>query len=411
MAKHLLTDVAIRNAKPKAKAYRLADGEGLYLFVPPSGVRSWQFRYRHDGKPQTATLGKLDNLSLQQARARAGEKRRLALDGEHLTTHKRVEMARKAAAVKGTFRALAEAWMKRRARSEKWMPDYRGEVAASLRNHLSALDALPVSSITAQLVTPLLEAAQDRAPDMARKVERRLFSIMNYAMRRGDIAANPVPMPERSKRANARNLPALLNREAVGAVMRAADKAGVGRGVYRAHLLAAFTAQRIGEIVPATWDEFDLVTGTWSIPRGRMKRKEEDRGPHAVPIPPRLLDAIKEWRRMDGEDAEFVCPAPSGNGPITREAVEKFYRRTLGLSGKHSPHSWRTVLSTWANDVGEDADVVEAQLDHLTGGKVKVAYDRAKRIERRADLMARHEGALIAARDGAQIVPLHKAAC
>ena len=96
--------------------------------------------------------------------------------------------------------------------------------------------------------------------------------------------------------------------------------------------------------------------------------------------------------------------APMPTSP--REAVEKFYRRTLDLSRKHSPHSWRAVLSTWANDAGEDADAVEAQLDHVTGGKVKAAYDRAKRLERRADLMAWHEEALIAARDGAKVVQL-----
>ena len=109
---------------------------------------------------------------------------------------------------------------------------------------------------------------------------------------------------------------------------------------------------------------------------------------------------------MDGDDAVYICPAPSGDAPITREAVEKFYRRTLQLSGKHSPHSWRSVLSTWANDAGQDADAVEAQLDHVTGGKVKSVYDRAMRLERRAVLVARHEEALIAARDGAKVVSL-----
>src|SRR5690606_18062720 len=97
------------------------------------------------------------------------------------------------------------------------------------------------------------------------------------------------------------------------------------------------------------------------------------------------------WRDEDGAEAEFVCPSRSG-AQITREAVEKFYRRGLGLSGQHSPHSWRTVLSTWANDAGKEWDVVEAQLDHEVGSKVKVAYDRGKRLERRAELMTWYEG-------------------
>ena len=101
--------------------------------------------------------------------------------------------------------------------------------------------------------------------------------------------------------------------------------------------------------------------------------------------PPRLLTAMREWKRSDGENSEWAMPAPRGTGHVTREGVEKFYRRTLNLARKHSPHSWRAVLSTWANDAGEDADAVEAQLDHVTGNRVKAAYDRAKRLERRAD--------------------------
>jgi integrase len=176
--------------------------------------------------------------------------------------------------------------------------------------------------------------------------------------------------------------------------------------VKRAHLLAAFTAQRIGEIVGAEWSEVDLQSAKWSIPRERMKIKDSERGPHEVPLPPRLVAMMREWRREDGADATWICPGHGSETPITREAVEKFYRRTLGLTGKHSPHSWRSVLSTWASDAGEDADAVEAQLDHGDPNKVKAAYNRAKRYDRRADLMAWHEQALVAARDGAEVVKL-----
>jgi len=45
---------------------------------------------------------------------------------------------------------------------------------------------------------------------------------------------------------------------------------------------------------------------------------------------------MREWRRIDGKDAVYVCPAPRGDGHVTREAVEKFYRRGLNLTGQHS---------------------------------------------------------------------------
>lgn len=174
----------------------------------------------------------------------------------------------------------------------------------------------------------------------------------------------------------------------------------------RAHLLAAFTAQRIGEIVPAEWAEIDFEVGVWAVPRARMKRKETARGAHVVPLPPLLLAQLREWRRADGAGARYLCPAPRGDGHVTREAVEKFYRRGLGLSRKHSPHSWRSVFSTWARDAGKDDDLVEVQLDHATGTTTQTSYDRAKRIERRQELVTWHETTLIAARDGATVLPM-----
>jgi Arm DNA-binding domain len=39
-----LTDTAIRNAKPKGKSYKLADGFGLYLLVNPTGSRLWRMK-------------------------------------------------------------------------------------------------------------------------------------------------------------------------------------------------------------------------------------------------------------------------------------------------------------------------------------------------------------------------------
>ena len=225
---------------------------------------------------------------------------------------------------------------------------------------------------------------------MARKVEQRLLAIMDYAVRRGVIVVNPIPRPERKRRAadTRRHLPAVLDRKGVGAIVRAADQAEImSRGVRRAHVLAMFTVQRIGEIVPANWSEVDLKAGVWSIPRARMKRKDEERGPHVVPIAPRLLALMREWHHADGVDASYVCPAPARDAPVTRDAVEKFYRRTLGLSGRHSPHSWRSVFSSWAADAGKDSDLVEAQLDHATGNKVRAAYDRAARLDRRRALV------------------------
>ena len=340
MARHLLDAKKVEKAKPHVKAYRLADGDGLYLYVPPSGVRAWQYRYRHDGKPQTATLGKLSYMSLAEARTKADGLRAQAAAGDHLTQAKRITKATKRAQSASTFAVVAKAWIAHEAREGNWTPNYRAQVAASLDNHLSRLNELPMSAITAAVASPLLRSVQKSAPEMGGKVRRRLRSILDYAVEEGIIAGNPLPAPRRRKRREERrHLPAVLKREGVGAILRAADTAEACRGVKRAHMLAAFTAQRIGEIVNATWSEFDLDAGLWSIPRERMKHKDAERGPHVVPLPPHLLALVREWRRADGDAAEYALPAPRGGGPVTREGVEKF----CSSNAKSFPASIRRI--------------------------------------------------------------------
>src|SRR5260370_14394777 len=102
--RHLLGALDVARAKSKAAPYRMADGGGLYLWVPPSGVKVWQFRYRHGGKPQTATLGRFSDVQgLAWARGNADEARARVEDGDHLTRVKAVKKATKRAASGNTF--------------------------------------------------------------------------------------------------------------------------------------------------------------------------------------------------------------------------------------------------------------------------------------------------------------------
>lgn len=407
MAKHLLSDLKVKNAAPRAKPYRLADGESLYLYVAPSGVKSWQFRYRLDGRAQTATFGKYPAKSLASARQDAEKARTAAAEGHHLTVAKRIEKRRRATNAANTFKAVASSWVAREARRRKWSPDYRDEVERSLVNHLSGLDGIPVAEITAALAAPILDGIERRAPLMLEKVRPRLVAILDYAAEQGHMPGNPLPRTRRGKKGERRKYPAITDLRGVGDILRAARASDPCKGIQRAHLLLAFTALRVSEVVGAEWGEFDFDSAVWAVPRERMKRKDRERGPHLVPIPPGLLVSLREWRAADGEAAHYVCPAPRDSArPVTAEAVEKFYRRALDLGGRHSPHSWRSAFSTICRDAGKDADSVEAQLDHVVGNKVASAYDRATRLELRRELVHWYEATLIAARDGAKVVAL-----
>lgn len=406
MARDLLTDRECRNAKASGKAFGLADGGGLYLRVSPSGAKSWQFRYRNaDAKWQTATLGKFPDISLADARERATTARLDAKAGHHLTALARVRRTETATASAMTFEKVKDSWIDSESARRSWTPDYREEVEASLRNHAEALYPLPVASITAAMVYPLLDRVERNAPNMARKVSFRVHAILDHAVITGAMDANTIPRRKHA-RIDSKNLPAITTLPELGTILRSAEIAEACNGVRRAHALAAFTAQRIGPIVAATWDQFDLETGIWRIPREAMKIKSAARDDFLCPLPPALLQDLRKWHSMRGAQP-YVCPAPRDPmTPIVGEALEKFYRRTLGLAGQHSPHSWRSALKTVAKEARRDREIVETQLDHALGGSAEQAYDRSQLLDARRELMTWWEATLTAARDGAQVIPI-----
>ena len=286
-----------RNQRPKD--YRLRDGDGLFLLVAKTGGKSFQFRYKVNGKGQTETLKHVDTLAA--ARGEAERLRKILAAGDDPKVVRRVVRATKAAANAQTFAVIAASWVNSESRRKKWSADYVDEVEQSLRNHLHKLDDLPVSTIIASITAPILHTVELAAPDMAEKVARRLDSIMDHAVEVGALERNPLPRRKPVKRER-QHFAAITTTKGIGKLLRDARAADPCKGIARAHLLLAFCVQRISETVGATWREFDLKAGLWSIPRSRMKRKDKARGPHEVPIPPKLLacaDAIS--RRHHGQ--------------------------------------------------------------------------------------------------------------
>ncbi len=136
---------------------------------------------------------------------------------------------------------------------------------------------------------------------------------------------------------------------------------------------------------------------------------------HAIPLSPAVVARLKHWRRIS-QSSTLVFPSTNArnkSGHISVESLEKAYRVTLGLRGKHVPHGWRSAFSTNAHDAldtdgkrqfGED--IVEIALDHTFGGKVRQSYDRGERWDARKVLMQWWSDQLDSAEKGADIVLL-----
>jgi hypothetical protein len=106
-----LTDTHIRNAKPKAKPYKISDGGGMYLLVTPDGARYWRLNYRFSGKRRTLALGVYPTTALSSARSRREEARALLAKDVDPGVAKKETKRAAMRANDTTFEAIAREWI------------------------------------------------------------------------------------------------------------------------------------------------------------------------------------------------------------------------------------------------------------------------------------------------------------
>src|SRR3569832_2424640 len=117
-----LKDVQIRNAKPRAKAYKLYDGSGLFVLVHPNGSRYWRLKYHYADKEKVLALGVYPKLTAVVARASAEEARKLVKKGIDPITHKHVEKTQNNAHAHDTNKTEETEWLSMRA--GRWSTSY-----------------------------------------------------------------------------------------------------------------------------------------------------------------------------------------------------------------------------------------------------------------------------------------------
>jgi len=404
-----LTDKACKAfVAQKTHGKKLSDGGGLYLFITPTGGALWRIKYRIDGKEKTYSIGSYPAVSLAAARVDLAEVKAQLRENKDPVTQRRINRAESSAASDHTFEAIAAEWLKMKQR--EWSAGhYTKSVRAFERDIYPAIGKLPIASITPAIVAKAIEDIHKRdVLETATRILQHLNGVFRYAQAKGLCRDNPA-LPAREilpRKKDTGRMPALLEFSALGDILRRADMARISPSVRMAHRLCAFTAARIGNIINAEWKEFDLESDQpiWNIPRTKMKVKSRLID-HRIPLCPEIVSELRQWQAVFGSKG-YVFPSPTGNKHIGRESIEKMYRVTLGLEGKHSPHGWRSSFSTLARDNGIARDVVELALDHAHDNEVARAYDRGERFDDRTKLFNWWGEQLSIAQRGATIIPL-----
>ena len=366
-----LSAAFVRTAPPG----RYCDGNGLYLFVQPSGARSWIQRLVIRGRRRDCGLGSVALVSLAEAREKARANRKLAREGGDPLAEKR-----RAQGVPSFAEAAARVVQQKQAgwRNPKHCRDWM----SSLRRFAFArIGEIPVSQVTSADVLEILAPIWHTKATTARKLRQRIRTVLEWAVAmdfRTDNPCDRLGPVLGAQDAVVQHMRALPHREVASALetVRASEGMPVVKLVFEFLVL---TAARWGEVRGAEWAEIDRREGVWTVPATRMKAKRE----HRVPLCRRAMEILEEARTLD-DGSPLVFTDGAGrqlNGKRLRLLLRKH-----GIAAV--PHGFRSSFRDWAaEETDHPREVIEAALAHVVQNKVEAAYRRTDLFERRRRLM------------------------
>ncbi|WP_198244532.1 tyrosine-type recombinase/integrase [methane-oxidizing endosymbiont of Gigantopelta aegis] len=399
-----LTDTAIRNAKPKAKQYKIADEKGMYLLVKPNGSKYFRLDYRIHGKRKTYAIGVYPSITLKKARQIRDTVKEQITDGIDPCEHKK---ATKRMSDSDSFEAVARDWHNRH--KPNWTENHAGRILTRLEKDIFPwVGKRQISTITPPELLAVLRRIESRgALETVHRAMQNCSQVFRYAVATGKAERDPTQdlkgaLPPVKKK----HLASITEPKQIAELLRAIDG-------YKGHFiskcamrLAPLVFVRPGELRQAEWSEIDLDNAEWKIPAEKMKMRQV----HIVPLSRQAIAILEEIKPLTGA-GKYVFPSIRTNTrPMSENTVLAGLRR-LGYSKEEmTGHGFRSMASTLLNEQGWNRDAIERQLAHSERDSVRAAYNYAEHLQERAKMMQAWSDYLDGLKQGATVIPFKQAA-
>lgn len=386
-----LSDLQIRQAKPKEKPYKLFDGGGLFLEVSTSGGKLWRFKYRFGGLEKKLSLGAFPAVSLADARQKRDNVKIMMAKGIDPTAARKIEKITQSG--EGTFEAVAREWHSKH--SPRWAPSHAVKILRRLELEVFPwLGVRPVGEITAPELLMVLRRVEERGHiETAKRTLQNCGQVFRYAVATGRAARDPsgdlrgaIPPP------SSKHMAAITDPEQVGELLRAIQEYKGAFTTNCALRLAPLVFLRPGELRKAEWSEFDLERAEWRIPIERMKRrrveKETRKGElHIVPLSMQAVAILQNLYPFTGRGKYLFPGLRSKDRPMSDATLTNALRR-MGYTGEEmTVHGFRHMASTLLHEEGFPSHLIEKQLSHGDRNRIRAVYNHAEYLPERRKMM------------------------
>lgn len=404
----------LAEAKKAGKRSEISDGDGLYLDVTATGVTTWRYRYRVNGRREKITIGqhsstfglaaarKQKNIIAGRAALASSEKTVLSPAQER----KQAKLDERAAKKAGTIKELGTQYLAAlRAQGKK-----ANSVDWQINSYIiPELGATRTPELTADQIKRLCDKIKQKAPTSAREVLGTIKRMMRYAKRERLIETNPAadfdPISYAPKGSRERS----LTPDELKTFLTGLDSGGMTPLVTAALKLILLTLARKSEIAKAPWQEVNLEAALWEIPGERTKNKR----PHMIPLPAQAV-SILNTIKPDRSDEDPIIPYSPWvfpgrfNDPICDSTLNEALRaaKWFGLQ-RFTIHDLRRTASTILHEQGWNTDVIEKAMNHTMRG-VRGVYNRAEYLDKRREMLQAWADYLDALKAGAKVIPIGK---
>lgn len=392
-----LSDLEVRNAKPKDTDYKLYDGGGLHLVVTRTGGKLWRLKYSFNGKEKTLSLGsypsvplssyfdKATSTEIEGARGKREQAKRLLANGIDPSAIKKAQKTAQGEQDANTFEVIAREWHSKFAHT--WVASHAQHKLERLeKNVFPWIGKRPIKELTAPDVLAVLRRLESRGIlDTAHRVRFECSSIFRYAVATGRADRDPVAdlkgaLPPVKNGHHA----APTDPKAVAPLLRAIDEFQGSFVVKCALQLAPLLFVRPGELRAAEWSEIDFDAAEWNIPAEKMKMKIA----HLVPLSKQALKVLSELKPLTGH-SKYVFPCHrSPLRCMSENAVNAGLRRMGFEKSEITGHGFRAMARTILDEVLQvRPDFIEHQLAHAVKDPNGRAYNRTAHLTERKKMM------------------------
>jgi len=380
----MVTDIQLKNSKPKDSDYTIKVDKGLSLLVKKTGSKLWRFRYSFAKKRCMISVGKYPQVSIRQARTQAQEFNDLIEDGINPSTKKQLDKVQQSTEM--TFKEVALLWYTNHYKQRNQR--HKKLVLNRLENHMfPAIGKLPISSIKAPMLFNTIEAIQQSGIiETGKRINGTCSQIFKYGVAKGycdrDITQDYQGM---LKTTPSKHLPTLTKTDDIGELL--GDLANYhGKIVTKtALLISPYVFVRPSELARSKWKYVDFEQSHWIIPAELMKMERS----HLIPFPHQVKSLLLALYPVTG-DSEYIFPSDRDNTkPMNSQTVNQTIKRLKDgkYKGKIVSHGFRGMASTILNENKFRSEVIETQLAHSEKNKVRDAYNHAEYLQERTEMM------------------------